>query len=58
MLIVLFSWERGFSMGSSITEYTWEITATQWVSNDLLWVNAFTNDIFASVMAFNTVNGL
>ena len=58
MLIVFFSWERGFSMGSNVTECTWAINATQRVLDDLLWVNAFTNDIFASVMASNTVNGL
>ena len=47
-----------FSMGSSVIECTWAINATQRVFDDLLWVNAFTNNIFASVMASNTVNGL
>ena len=56
-LLFLFSWERGFSMGSSVTECTWAINATQRVFDDLLWVNAFTNDIFASVKASNTVTG-
>ena len=45
-------------MGSDVTECTWAINATQWVFNDVWWVNAFTDDIFASVMASNTVNGL
>ena len=57
-LLFLFLWERGFLMGSSVTEYTWAINATQRVFDDLLWVNAFTNDIFASIMASNIVNEL
>ena len=57
-LLFLFLWERGFLMGSSVTECTWAINTTQWVFDDLLWVNALTNDIFASIMASNTVNGL
>ena len=58
-VLLLFSWERGFSMGSSVTECTWAINTTQWVwFDDLLWVNAFTNDIFGCVMASNAVNGL
>ena len=36
-----FSWERGFSMGSSVTECMWAINAIQRVFNNLLWVNAF-----------------
>ena len=56
--LLLFSWERGFSMGSSVTKCTWAIKTTQQVFDDVLWVNAFTNDIFAGVMASNTLNGL
>ena len=45
-------------MGSSVIECTWAINTTQQMFDNLLWVNAFTKDIFASVMASNTVNGL
>ena len=48
----------GFLMDSSVTECTGAVNATQSVFNNLLWVIAFTNDIFVSVMASNTVNGL
>ena len=51
MLIVFVLMGKGFSMGSSVTECAWAINAIQWVFDDLLWVNAFTNDFFASVMA-------
>ena len=57
-LLILFSWGRGFSMASGVTECTWAINVTQQVFDDLLWVNAFTNDIFDGVMASNIVNGL
>ena len=56
--LLLFSWERGFSMGSSVIECTWAINTIQWVMTDILWVNAFANYIFTSVMASNTVNGI
>ena len=57
-VLFLFSWEREFSMGSSVTECPWATNATWRVLDNLLWVNAFTNDIFAGVMVSNTVNGL
>ena len=56
--LLLFSWEKGFSNGSGVTECTCAINATQRLFNDLWWVNALTDDIFASVMASNTVDGL
>ena len=50
--------ERGLSMDSGVTEYTWGIDGTQWAFDDLWWVNAFIDDIFASVMASNTIDEL
>ena len=32
-------------MGSSVTEWTWAMNATQRAFDNLLWANAFTNDI-------------
>ena len=58
MPIVVVLMRKGFLMGNSVTECTWAINTTQRIFDDLLWVNAFTNDIFARVKACNTVIGL
>ena len=54
------SYVKGDSRWATVlhVECTWAINTKKWVFYDLLWVNAFTNDIFARVMASNTVNGL
>ena len=44
-LLLSFSWERGFLMGSSVTEWTWTINGTQRVFDDFWRVNVFTDDI-------------
>ena len=58
MPVVVVLMVKGFLMGNSVAECTWAIDATQWAFDDHWWVNAFTDDIFASIMASNIVNGL
>ena len=57
MPIIVGLMRRGILMGCSVTECTWAINAAQQVLNDFWWVNAFIDDIFASIMTSNTVDG-
>ena len=56
-LLLSFLWEKGFSMDSgTVLQNVFEPWTLH--NDDLWWVYAFTDDIFASVMSFNIIDKL